>query len=63
MHRFKSANLAERKNCQNGTFEPVHGIKKTPCEIVEFKNFGLVVCDVEATLKCTFYCQCKTDVC
>jgi hypothetical protein len=24
MHGFKSAILAEWKNCQNGTFEPVH---------------------------------------
>jgi hypothetical protein len=28
MYRFKSAILAEWKNCQNGTFEPVHEIKK-----------------------------------
>ena len=27
MHRFKSAILAELKNCQNGTFEPVHEIQ------------------------------------
>ena len=26
MHRFKSAILAKLKNCQNGTFEPVHEI-------------------------------------
>ena len=29
MHAFKSAILAEWKNCQNGTFEPVHEIHKT----------------------------------
>ena len=28
MHGFKSAILPELKNCQNGTFEPVHGIQK-----------------------------------
>ena len=28
MHRFKSAILAELKNCQNGTFELVTEIKK-----------------------------------
>ena len=28
MHRFKSAILAKLKNCQNGTFEPVHEIQK-----------------------------------
>ena len=28
MHRFKSAILAILKNCQNGTFEPVHEIQK-----------------------------------
>ena len=28
MHRFKSAVLAKLKNCQNGTFEPVHEIQK-----------------------------------
>jgi hypothetical protein len=28
MHRFKSAFLPELKNCQNGTFEPVHGIQE-----------------------------------
>ena len=27
MHGFKSAILAKMKNCQNGTFEPVHGIQ------------------------------------
>ena len=27
MHRFKSATLPELKNCQNGTFEPAHGIQ------------------------------------
>ena len=26
MHRFKSAILPELKNCQNGTFEPMHEI-------------------------------------
>ena len=28
MYRFKSAILAKMKNCQNGTFEPVHEIQK-----------------------------------
>ena len=28
MHEFKSAILAKLKNCQNGTFEPVHEIQK-----------------------------------
>ena len=28
MHGFKSAILAEWKNCQNSTFEPVHEIQK-----------------------------------
>ena len=28
MHGFKSAILAEWKNCQNDTFEPVHEIQK-----------------------------------
>ena len=28
MHRFKSVILAKLKNCQNGTFEPVHEIQK-----------------------------------
>ena len=28
MHGFKSAILAEWKNCLNGTFEPVHEIQK-----------------------------------
>ena len=28
MHRFKSAILTKLKNCQNGTFEPVHEIQK-----------------------------------
>jgi hypothetical protein len=28
MHGFKSAILPELKNCQNGTFELVHGIQK-----------------------------------
>jgi hypothetical protein len=28
MHGFKSAILPELKNCQNGTFEPLHGIQK-----------------------------------
>ena len=28
MHGFKSAILAKVKNCQNGTFEPVHEIQK-----------------------------------
>ena len=28
MHGFKSAIWAEWKNCQNGTFEPVHEIQK-----------------------------------
>ena len=27
MHKFKSANLPEMKNCQNGTFKPVHEIQ------------------------------------
>ena len=27
MHGFQSAILAELKNCQNGTFEPVHEIQ------------------------------------
>ena len=27
MHEFKSAILPELKNCQNGTFEPMHGIQ------------------------------------
>ena len=27
MHEFKCAILPESKNCQNGTFEPVHGIQ------------------------------------
>ena len=27
IHGFKSAILAEWKNCQNGTFEPVHEIQ------------------------------------
>ena len=27
MHRLKSAILAKLKNCQNGTFEPVHEIQ------------------------------------
>ena len=27
-HEFKSAILAKMKNCQNGTFEPVHEIQK-----------------------------------
>jgi hypothetical protein len=26
MHGLKSATLAKMKNCQNGTFEPVHEI-------------------------------------
>ena len=29
MHGFKSAILAEWKNYQNGTFEPVHEIQKS----------------------------------
>ena len=28
MHGIKSAILAKMKNCQNGTFEPVHEIQK-----------------------------------
>ena len=28
MQGFKSATLAKMKNCQNGTFEPVHEIQK-----------------------------------
>jgi hypothetical protein len=28
MNEFKSAILPELKNCQYGTFEPVHGIQK-----------------------------------
>jgi hypothetical protein len=28
MHGFKSAILAKLKNCENGTFEPVHEIRK-----------------------------------
>ena len=28
MHGFKSSILPELKNCQNGTFEPVHGVQK-----------------------------------
>ena len=28
IHGFKSAILPELKNCQNGTFEPGHGIQK-----------------------------------
>ena len=28
MHGFKSAIFPELKNCQNGTFEPVHEIQK-----------------------------------
>ena len=28
MYGFKSAILAKLKNCQNGTFEPVHEIQK-----------------------------------
>ena len=28
MHGFKSAILEKLKNCQNGTFEPVHEIQK-----------------------------------
>ena len=28
MHRFKSAILEKLKNCQNGTFEPMHEIQK-----------------------------------
>ena len=28
IHGFKSAILAKMKNCQNGTFEPVHEIQK-----------------------------------
>ena len=28
MHGFKSAILPELKNCQNGTFEPMHEIQK-----------------------------------
>ena len=28
MHRFKRTILAKLKNCQNGTFEPVHEIQK-----------------------------------
>ena len=32
MHGFKSAILAEWKNCQNGTFEPVHEIQIFFCQ-------------------------------
>ena len=28
MHGFESAILAELKNCQNGTFKPLHEIQK-----------------------------------
>ena len=33
MHRFKSAILAKMKNCQNGTFELVHGIQNIQISI------------------------------
>ena len=32
MHQFKSAILAELKNCQNGAFEPVHEIQNFFCQ-------------------------------
>jgi hypothetical protein len=32
MHGFKSAILAEMKNCQNGTFERVHEIQSLYCK-------------------------------
>ena len=36
MHGFKSAILAKMKNCQNGTFEPVHEIQDG--WIISWKN-------------------------
>ena len=37
MHGFKSAILAEWKNCQNGTFEPVHEIQKIFGQKISFE--------------------------
>ena len=37
MHSFKSAILAEWKNCQNGTFEPVHEIQIFFCQKTSFE--------------------------
>ena len=38
MHRFKSAILLELKNCQNGTFEPLHGIQKKIAKSLPFEE-------------------------
>ena len=45
MHGFKSAILAEWKNGQNGTFEPVHEIQK----IFWQKDFFLGIMNVPFT--------------
>ena len=37
MHGFKSAILAEWKNCQNGTFEPMHEIQNFFCQKHSFE--------------------------
>ena len=46
MHGLKSAILAEWKNCQNGTFEPVHEIqKKIFCQKTSFE--ALIKCHLQ----------------
>ena len=37
MHGFKSAILAEWKNCQNGTFKPVYEIQNFFCQKTSFE--------------------------
>jgi hypothetical protein len=40
MHSFKSAIFPELKNCQNGTFEPVHGIQNVSQKgLTRFQKF------------------------
>ena len=39
MHGFKSAILRELKNCQNGTFEPLHEIQKKTTKRLLLKHY------------------------
>ena len=51
IHRFKSAILAKLKNCQNGTFKPVHEIQKN----VWPKAFQNLVCTAYYTLYIVYH--------
>ena len=66
MHRLNSAILAKLKNCQIGTFEPVHDIQFFLFEIVLLKHYDIInkksFCNVIRSRLASFWLKQKLAV-